>query len=208
MSDGYGIESSIPAFKIIVIGDVGVGKTSLIRRYVDNDFADHYSSSLGVDFKTKEYETKDGTTVKLQLWDFQSLNDNRFATVAKHSYTEAHGIVIVFDITNKDSFEDLETHWLTEIQNQALRPNVCKILVGNKTDLEKRVIEEGKAKSYGSKYGCDYIETSAKKGVNVSEMFSKIGETVYNSWKQKEGNSNEPTLWTDQTEKKKKCNIQ
>ncbi|KAG2375225.1 hypothetical protein C9374_009848 [Naegleria lovaniensis] len=203
-SDEYGAESGIPTFKVIVIGDVSVGKTSIISRFCDGEFKESYPSSLGVDFKMKEMKVSNQSAIKLQVWDFAADIHNRFANVAKHSYSEAHAIIIVFDITNKESFQDLETHWLGELQQQTLRENHFKILVGNKSDLvDKRVVTN--AQSLASKYGCEYMETSAKKGDNIDQLFQTVGRNIFEAY-QRGGFKEE--LWTEDKEKKKKCSLQ
>ena len=90
-----------------MIGDVSVGKTSFVSRFCEGEFKESYPSSIGVDFKSKEVRTNDNSNVKLQIWDFSADISSRFVTVAKHFYSEAHAIIIVFDITNKESFQDL-----------------------------------------------------------------------------------------------------
>ncbi|WOL01586.1 ras-related protein RABD1 isoform X1 [Canna indica] len=154
-------------FKLLLIGDSSVGKSCLLLRFADDSYVDSYISTIGVDFKIRTFEL-DGKTVKLQIWD--TAGQERFRTITSSYYRGAHGIIIVYDITEMESFNNIK-QWLSEIDRYA-SDSVCKLLVGNKCDLaENRVVEEEKAKEFADSLGIPFLETSAKDSINVEEAF-------------------------------------
>jgi Ras-related protein Rab-1A len=158
----------------LLIGDSGVGKSSLLLKFTDRVFTDHYISTIGVDFKIQTLQLDD-KIIKLQLWD--TAGQERFRTITTSYYRGAHGIIIVFDITDKESFANIKT-WITEIDRFA-SDNVCKILIGNKSDLEKqREVSIEDAKELANKYKIDYIEASAKDSTNVQQLFVELTRQI------------------------------
>ncbi|KAJ5070773.1 small rab-related gtpase [Anaeramoeba ignava] len=124
-------------FKIVLVGDTGVGKTSLLSRYTDGKFSDSYVSTIGVDFRTKTIGL-DGKNMKLQIWDLAG--SERFINVTRVYYRGASGVILLYDIANQNSFDNLK-FWIQEIQEKA-EDEVNIILVGTKSDLvSKRVID-------------------------------------------------------------------
>lgn len=117
-------------FKIVLIGNSSVGKSSLLLRFADDIFEDTYISTIGVDFKIRSLEL-DGKTIKLQIWD--TAGQERFRSISHTYYRGAHGIIIIYDITDKKSFDDVVT-WLSEIESYG-NENVRKLIIGNKIDL-------------------------------------------------------------------------
>merc|ERR1712100_792056 len=129
-------------FKLLLIGDSGVGKSCLLLRFADDTYTDSYISTIGVDFKIRTIEL-DGKTIKLQIWD--TAGQERFRTITSSYYRGAHGIIVVFDVTDQESFENVK-HWLQEIDKYA-NEGVMKLLVGNKSDLQsKKVVSYDEAK--------------------------------------------------------------
>eukprot|EP00252_Welwitschia_mirabilis_P002287 TRINITY_DN1219_c0_g1_i4.p1 TRINITY_DN1219_c0_g1~~TRINITY_DN1219_c0_g1_i4.p1 ORF type:complete len:139 (+),score=26.97 TRINITY_DN1219_c0_g1_i4:57-473(+) len=129
-------------FKILLVGDSAVGKSCLLLRFTEDSYAESYVSTIGVDFKIKTIEL-DGKTIKFQIWD--TAGQERFKTVTSSYYRGAHGIIIVYDITDIDSFDHVK-NWLSEIERYT-KDGVDKILVGNKCDLEeKRAVDQQIAK--------------------------------------------------------------
>ena len=161
-------------FKVLLLGNSDVGKSSLLLRYVDSVWSDTFVPTIGVDFKVKTIEI-DGKKVKLQIWD--TAGQERFRTVVSTYFRGAHGIFLIYDITNRDSFKNLE-NWLIEIEKNASE-NVLKILIGNKNDLEdERDISPDEGKSFANRNGMQFIETSAKMNTNVNEAFETLGKLM------------------------------
>ena len=180
-------------FKILLVGNSSVGKSSLFLRFVDDVWNDVFVPTIGVDFKIKTLKINE-QNVKLQIWD--TAGQERFRTIISSYYKGAQGILLVFDLTEKESFESLN-NWLIEIEKNANK-NVIKILIGNKNDLEeKRVISFSQAKDFADSNGLKYVETSAKLNNNVTEAFSEIGKELMDaSSKDKEffANENKKTI--------------
>lgn len=154
-------------FKLLLIGDSGVGKSCLLLRFADDTYTESYISTIGVDFKIRTIEL-DGKTIKLQIWD--TAGQERFRTITSSYYRGAHGIIVVYDITDQESFNNVK-QWLQEIDRYACE-NVNKLLVGNKCDLTpKRAVEMNTAKEYASQLGIPFLETSAKNSTNVEQAF-------------------------------------
>jgi len=154
-------------FKLLLIGDSGVGKSCLLLRFADNTYTDSYISTIGVDFKIRTLDI-DGKTVKLQIWD--TAGQERFRTITSSYYRGAHGIIVVYDVTDKVSFNNVK-QWLGEIDRYACQ-SVNKLLVGNKADLvEKKVVDFNEAKEFADSLGISFLETSAKSAQNVEEAF-------------------------------------
>lgn len=180
-------------FKILIIGDSAVGKSCLLLRFADDTYTDSYISTIGVDFKIKTVEV-DGKRIKLQLWD--TAGQEKFRTITSAYYRGAHGIMIVYDITNKDTFENVKM-WIQEIERYT--PTVpMKLLVGNKNDLvDKRVVSYETAKEYADNLDISFIEASAKDGKNVDTAFSLLARRIKDRY-------NRPFMMTPKIEINKK----
>ena len=161
-------------FKVLLLGNSDVGKNSLLLRYVDHIWSDTFVPTIGVDFKVKTSELEN-KKIKMQIWD--TAGQERFRNVISSYFRGAHGILLIYDVTNRDSFKNLE-NWLIEIEKNASE-NVLKILIGNKNDLvdEKEIkTEEGEA--FAKRNGMQFIETSAKMNTNVTEAFEALGKLM------------------------------
>jgi len=161
-------------FKLVLIGDSGVGKSCLLLRFADDNFTDSYISTIGVDFRFRTI-TIDKKTVKLQIWD--TAGQERFRTITSAYYRGADGIIMVYDVTSVESFEHVE-EWLNEVERHA-NESTSKLLVGNKADLvnEKQVTEET-AQRFADKLGISFIETSAKTSTNVDTAFHTMAQEL------------------------------
>jgi len=154
-------------FKLLLIGDSGVGKSCLLLRFAEDSYTESYLSTIGVDFKIRTIDV-DGKTIKLQIWD--TAGQERFRTITAAYYRGAHGIVVVYDVTDSESFENVRM-WLKEIERYAA-DYVEKLLIGNKSDLvAKKVVEYSIAKELADSLEIPFLETSAKDSTNVDEMF-------------------------------------
>uniref|UniRef100_A0A0E0DEQ7 GST N-terminal domain-containing protein n=1 Tax=Oryza meridionalis TaxID=40149 RepID=A0A0E0DEQ7_9ORYZ len=150
-------------FKLLLIGDSSVGKSCFLLRFADDSYVDSYISTIGVDF-----------------WD--TAGQERFRTITSSYYRGAHGIIIVYDITDMESFNNVK-EWMSEIDKYA-NDSVCKLLVGNKCDLaESRVVETAVAQAYADEIGISFLETSAKDSINAEEAFCHdMGQSKLVGW--------------------------
>jgi small GTP-binding protein len=157
-------------YKIVCIGDSGVGKTNLITRFTRDKFFTNSKSTIGVDFATKSIN-QDGVEIKAQILD--TAGQDRFRAVATTYYRGAHAVLLVYDITDHKSFDNLET-WLKEASNHC-RDNCVYMLVGNKCDLgENRSVTIDEAKKFAEKKSIRFFETSAANKTNVEEAFNAL----------------------------------
>jgi len=163
-------------FKLLLIGDSGVGKSCLLLRFADDTYTESYISTIGVDFKIRTIELE-GKTIKLQIWD--TAGQERFRTITSSYYRGAHGIIVVYDVTDQESFNNVK-QWLQEIDRYASE-NVNKLLVGNKCDLtNKKVVDYTSAKEYADQLGIPFLETSAKNATNVEQAFMTMAAEIKN----------------------------
>ncbi|EMS50201.1 Ras-related protein RABD1 [Triticum urartu] len=177
-------------FKLLLIGDSSVGKSCLLLRFADDAYVDTYISTIGVDFKIRTVEL-DGKSVKLQIWD--TAGQERFRTITSSYYRGAHGIIIVYDVTDRESFNNVK-QWLSEIDRYA-SDSVCKLLVGNKCDLvDSKVVDTEEAKfrsmlfirtitpnmAFAESLGMNFLETSAKESINVETAFLTMSSEIKN----------------------------
>ncbi|KAG9394301.1 Small GTPase superfamily, ARF type [Carpediemonas membranifera] len=161
-------------FKLLLIGDSGVGKSCLLLRFAEDTYTESYISTIGVDFKIRTVEI-DNSTIKLQIWD--TAGQERFKTITAAYYRGAHGIIVVYDVTDVETFNNVRV-WLEEI-NRYASEDVCKLLVGNKCDLEDRkAVEYQTAKTFAESLDISFIETSAKDAMRVDDAFTIISKTL------------------------------
>ncbi|KAK4047825.1 hypothetical protein OIV83_005168 [Microbotryomycetes sp. JL201] len=160
--------------ELLLIGDSGVGKSCLLLRFADDTYTESYISTIGVDFKIRTIELE-GKTVKLQIWD--TAGQERFRTITSSYYRGAHGIIVVYDVTDADTFSNVK-QWLQEIDRYACE-GVNKLLVGNKSDLtNKKVVEYNVAKEFADQIGVSMLETSAKNATNVEQAFLTMAKQI------------------------------
>jgi len=161
-------------FKVLLIGDVGVGKSSFLKRFSRGPLNDNYLSTIGVDFEIKTIQIDD-KIIKLQIWD--TAGQERFRTITSSYYRGAHAVILMFDITNRDSFDNLRI-WLHEIENFAPE-SAIKLFVGNKCDLKTdRTVTAGDIAELSEDLNIPILETSAKDGTNVDAAFHKLSRSM------------------------------
>mmetsp|Transcript_11673 Transcript_11673/g.29973 ORF Transcript_11673/g.29973 Transcript_11673/m.29973 type:complete len:212 (+) Transcript_11673:82-717(+) len=161
-------------FKLLLIGDSGVGKTSVLFRFSDDAFNSTFISTIGIDFKIRTIELGD-KKIKLQIWD--TAGQERFRTITTAYYRGAMGILLVYDITNEKSFENIKT-WIKNIEQHA-SADVEKMILGNKCDMEdKRRISTEQGKQLAEEYGVKFMETSAMNRTNVEQAFTEIATDI------------------------------
>ena len=159
-------------FKVTVVGDAEVGKSSFVLRYADNTFTESYISTIGVDFKIKEIKFEN-YNCKISIWD--TAGQERFRTITNSYYRGANGIILIYDISKKNSFENV-IGWMKSIEENTNK-NVRKLLVGNKSDLfESRQVSFKQGQAMADRYGMKFIETSSKNSSNVEEAFFVLAQ--------------------------------
>lgn len=161
-------------FKLLLIGDTGVGKTCVLFRFSDDAFNATFISTIGIDFKIRTIEL-DGKKIKLQIWD--TAGQERFRTITTAYYRGAMGILLVYDVTNEKTFDNIKT-WIRNIETHASE-DVEKMIIGNKCDNhEKRTISKAAGEALAAEYKVEFLETSAKANINVEEAFVKIARAI------------------------------
>eukprot|EP01087_Luapelamoeba_hula_P023862 TRINITY_DN8885_c0_g1_i1.p1 TRINITY_DN8885_c0_g1~~TRINITY_DN8885_c0_g1_i1.p1 ORF type:complete len:200 (+),score=37.87 TRINITY_DN8885_c0_g1_i1:94-693(+) len=161
-------------FKILIIGDSGVGKSALLVRYCDDTFNDTFISTIGVDFKIKTIEVE-GKNIKLQIWD--TAGQERFRTITSSYYRGSHGVILVYSVVDRASFSNVEK-WVLEVDRYATN-NVKKLLVGTKSDLaNQRVVPTEEGQALAEKLKIPVLETSAKTSTNVNEAFLRMAMEI------------------------------
>lgn len=177
--------------KLLLIGDSGVGKSCLLLRFSEDSFTSSFITTIGIDFKIKKLLLND-KWVKLQMWD--TAGQERFRTITSAYYRGAMGILLVYDITDEASFNNIR-NWMKNIEEHA-SDNVDKILVGNKSDMaeERRAVSYNSGKALADEYGIPFLETSAKDNVNVEQVFTAIALDVMQRQQQEQSRQVEETL--------------
>ncbi|KAG7245354.1 hypothetical protein INR49_010804 [Caranx melampygus] len=164
-------------FKLLLIGDSGVGKTCLLFRFSEDSFNTTFISTIGIDFKIRTIEL-DGKRVKLQIWD--TAGQERFRTITTAYYRGAMGIMLVYDICNEKSFENIK-NWIRNIEEHA-SSDVEKMILGNKCDMtDRRQVSKDRGEKLAIDYGVKFLETSAKSSLNVEEAFYTMGRDILNN---------------------------
>ncbi|EJC98783.1 ras-domain-containing protein [Fomitiporia mediterranea MF3/22] len=162
-------------FKLVLLGESAVGKSSLVLRFVKDQFDDYRESTIGAAFLTQTVSLEDGSTVKFEIWD--TAGQERYKSLAPMYYRNANCAVVVYDITQSASLEKAKT-WIRELQRQA-DPSIVIALCGNKVDLEERrqVLQE-EAQNYAKEEGLMWGETSAKTGLGVNDIFTELAKKL------------------------------
>jgi small GTP-binding protein len=163
------------SFKFIIIGSSGVGKTALLKRVTDNSFSGESQSTIGVEFDSTIVEV-DNQSIKLQIWD--TAGQERFRSIAKAYFRNAVGVLLVFDLGDRKTFDEVNM-WLNDVRSLC-DPSAVVILIGNKSDLASgRVITMIEAEQYAQHQHLTYLETSALNGANVREAFLRVATAIY-----------------------------
>lgn len=161
-------------FKLLIIGNSSVGKTSVLFRYADEQFTSQFVSTVGIDFKVKTI-VKNGTRIKLQIWD--TAGQERYRTITTAYYRGALGFLLMYDITNEESFNAVQD-WSTQIRTYGWE-NAQVILVGNKHDMEhERVVIPNRGQELANQLGFEFYEVSAKSGNNVPAVFDRLVDMI------------------------------
>ena len=188
--------------KVIVIGDTCVGKTNFIFRFVENRFSLNYVSTVGFDYRSKIITLpKSKKKVKLQIWD--TAGQERYNAVNKNLFQKVQGVIIMYDITNRASFENINK-WLYLLSQNV--SDKAKILVGSKLDLseEKRIVTEEEGQNLADKNHMPFYETSSKTGENVEKIFFTLAQNIYENLSNENINDNASVKIIQNPEHKKK----
>jgi len=174
-------------FKIILLGDSGAGKTSILERYVDNDFSGSKMATIGVDFRKKRIEFEN-LSIMMDIWD--TAGQERYASIVSLNYRGAHGVILVYDITNKESFLTLKKRW--DDAQQYIDEDVFIILIGNKLDMSSnRSVSLEMASEFAKQHNMEFGEVSAKDNYNISSIFTTCVTQIMSTQEQKQ-KQNEP----------------
>ena len=185
------------SFKITIIGDLGCGKTSILNRYVKDSFSDFVNPTIVDEYYTKTLKTKENVTIKAQIWD--TSGEEKYDSISNHHFINSKGVILVYDITNKNSFEKLN-NWMTNIRNKCDKDCIV-ILVGNKLDIvqedcNKREITEEMGKNFANQYNINFIEVSAKTDTRIVDIFEELLSTIYSNY------TSFPPIYTENSNKR------
>mmetsp|Transcript_10556 Transcript_10556/g.11609 ORF Transcript_10556/g.11609 Transcript_10556/m.11609 type:complete len:200 (-) Transcript_10556:127-726(-) len=161
-------------FKVLFIGDSGVGKTSMLLRLVSDEFIAEQPATIGVDFQVYN-QTIDGKEVGLTVWD--TAGQEKFRSLTESYYRGTQGIILVYDVTREESFQNLDS-WLEEADLFATNKDIVKVLIGNKIDMEGREISTEAGKQYADEKGLLFIETSSKTGTGVKNAVDMLTRKI------------------------------
>ncbi len=197
------MEKNEKTLKIIILGSSEVGKTCILNRYFHNEFKENVLSTVGIDFQTKFFKFDGDQKIKVNYID--TAGEEKFRAISVNYLKGTNGVILVFDITNKETFDLLES-WLKELKDTN-KSNISKVLVGNKSDLaENREVTVEDANKFANNINCKYFEASAKTGENINEALDEIARISYINFSSTEERSNSIVLSKQQGKtKKKKC---
>ena len=161
-------------FKILTIGESGVGKTCILRRFVENKFLKNHLATIGIDFKTKTL-TINNQEIKLKIWD--TAGQERFRNITTQYYKGADGIVLVYDVTDDASYEKIRD-WMDQILSNTQKDDIGLVLLGNKCDMEPRSVTEEQGNKLAEELKISYFETSALTGQGIKEAFEQLTRDI------------------------------
>lgn len=186
-------------FKILIVGDINTGKTAILDQFTNGHFDHTYISTIGIDFNVKIVALDKDTKVKLQIWD--TCGQERFRALTRSYYRNAQAIIIVYDITSRESFEKSKV-WIKEVDHYVDK-SVLVVLVGNKTDLyPKRKVEYFEGHKLAEEHFLNFFEVSAKYDNNIETLFGFIADKLYTKLKIKK---NKDKLLLEKKNKRNKC---
>ena len=187
---------SIHTFKILTIGESQVGKTCILRRFVENKFLKSHLATIGIDFRTKILNVN-GKNIKLKIWD--TAGQERYHNITSQIFKGADGIVLVYDVTEEASFIKIKD-WIEQIKSNIDENEISIVLLGNKCDIEERVITTERGQEMADSLKVKYYETSALNGTGINEAFEGLTKEIM---KKKKVISNERRISLTSQELKK-----
>jgi len=172
--------TNLISLKILLIGDSHVGKTSLLLKYVDDFFPEEHIATIGIEYKDKIIN-KDGYNIRLQIWD--TAGQERFNSITKNIYRNANGVLFVYDVTNRKSYNSMK-NWIKDTEK--IDRDIKGIILANKIDLEEREVNTDELEELGNRMNMKFLETSAKDNINVKDAFILLVEELLKGKNQKE----------------------
>ena len=160
--------------KVLTLGESTVGKTSILNRLIDNKISKNNLSTIGIDFKIKKI-TIGKVTIELKIWD--TAGQERYRNITKQYFKGAEGILLIFDLTNRETFEKIY-QWVEQLNNNITTNNISIVLIGNKKDLPDREISFEEGTNRAKELNVEYFETSAKTGENINEVFINLSTKI------------------------------
>ena len=168
--------SEPPLYKILLLGDSTVGKTCFLLRYVDDSFLDLHMATIGLDYRLKTLILEEQKIVKIQLWD--TAGQDKFRAITRNYYKGASGIILIFDVTNIKSYENIKK-WINEIKEE-ISEKVSIVLIGNKIDnVQERKISKEQGEKLANEIGIKFFETSAKTGEGINESVFFLVKKIF-----------------------------
>ena len=162
-------------YKVLLLGDSTVGKTCILLKYTDKIFQETHMMTIGLDYRLKTMTLQSGKEVKLQIWD--TAGQDRFRSITKNYYKGSHGIILIYDVTSLKTFENVKS-WVSQIHEE-ISDKVVIYLVGNKIDMDdERKVQTEEGQKLAEELGVPFVETSAKSGENIDNIFSDITERI------------------------------
>ena len=166
--------SEVESFKVVLVGESGVGKTSIITQFVDQTFQEDQQSTTGGTFSTKSVVCDNGKTLKFEIWD--TAGQERYRALTKMFYKDANAAVLVYDITRKDSFEEIQNYWSNQIKESS-PPGIILAVAANKSDLiDHEAVDEEQARKFAEDLGAIFVSTTATQIDPVNDLFIQIAK--------------------------------
>ena len=205
MYDEEEVEDDYNLYKILLLGDMSVGKSCLLLRFCDNSYQEAHLTTIGLDFRLKTINLNDNRKVKIQIWD--TAGEDRFRSITRNYYKGAKGILLIFDVTDKETFGHVRD-WIEKIHEESPE-KITIFLVGNKIDKnDERVISNEEGKKIAEEFNISYFETSAKCNIGVEEVFThlvKEVDSIYMKEHKEEVENKALSIQKTNNKNKKKC---
>ena len=168
------IDAETVALKIVLVGEAGVGKTSIISQFIDQIFQEDLQASTGGTFSSKTLILNNGKTIKFDIWD--TAGEERYRSLTKLFYKDSNAAILVYDITRKESFDELKNYWANQIKELS-DSNIILVVDANKSDLsEKEEVDETQARKFAEELNAIYCTTSARNSIGIDDLFLQIAK--------------------------------
>lgn len=189
-------------YKVLLLGDSIVGKTCILMRFTEGTFPEIHMSTVGLDYRVKQMTLENGQSAKVCIWD--TAGQERFRAITKNYYKGAHGIMLIYDVTRQETFLNVR-NWLTQIKENA-SDKATIFLIGNKCDdVDGRQVSTEEGSKVADDYKITFIETSAKKDINIASTFEQLVKEIYQKVGTLEPKQVQVTTQIGQDKKEKRC---